>query len=280
VVIDENALRYLVHENDETIQIAQVVNRGLDIAAAIQLGVNLDEALALSNGKTKTTKSAATPIPPRETPALPTAAHQPRSQNAPSDHARMQLVQCPRCQLGYRRSSLAQHLEKVHSVRHSDALNIARRAPEATDDVRRSTRGGSSQRALAKSERARLVSPLVLWPRLNIDEIERFVREHPSSTARDVAIALADPDPDSRCVKTAANRLDALLHVHRVRYDIKRGPTGQGVRAFTAVGQSQPPHVFGNVADVAAVASTTSTQSPTAPALDSIPSAGADALDS
>lgn len=235
-VITDSTIMFLVHEDDETTQIAQVVNSGLDVAAVIRLGVNLDEALALSNGHTKRAPAAVRSSAARAPRALP--APDPNDTRAHKDRAR-DLVLCPDCEIGYRRSSLAQHLRAVHSWRTTDS-QLAQRNAVAVDprEAPRSSRGGyrgSNSRAISASTvkpRQRVhdkVPPGTLWPNLNSAAIVEYVRRHPGVMSREIAIALADESP--RATKTVSNRCDQLTQRGQLRAEIDVS-TGQKRRRY------------------------------------------------
>ena len=222
-IITDTSLSYFVHETDDdtTTQIAQLITpEPLDVPAVITLGVNLIDALKL-NGK-RTTRAAIAPPVVESTPERrENGAH---AKLAASDLKAAETALCPVCGLGYRRSSLTTHLQRLHGWNATKARLTARSAPLAPDDVPRSTRGGSRGRTVeGVTTRQRLhtqLPPGVLWPKLTSDEIVEYVRDHPGVTSREIAAMLADTT--HRAVKTTSNRCDAIAQRGRLRFDVEQ----------------------------------------------------------
>jgi hypothetical protein len=70
VVTDEHVRYFVTDEGEEIEQIAQLVNRGLDVEAVVQLGTSLSDVLRLNGHKRKAVKPAAVvpELPPAPAP--------------------------------------------------------------------------------------------------------------------------------------------------------------------------------------------------------------------
>lgn len=130
-VVTDTSIMFLIHDGDTTEQIAQVINRGLDVAAVVRLGINLDEALTL-NGRTT----------PKAQRALPPADEAQRRRIASGSGSRPkptatweQLVICPvpGCEHVAKRSNLPGHLMTLKHGYTKEMANAAARNAHTLD---------------------------------------------------------------------------------------------------------------------------------------------------
>ena len=165
-VVTESSVLFLTHDGEgEAVQIAQVVNSGMGVADVIALGVTLEQALHL-NGRAVTRREPCAALPPARPSGLP-RGRKPESNPGrdTSGTVAAELVLCPVCKTGYRRSSLAAHLIRVHNWKRDDANRASRARPSLPPDadVPRSTRGGHRG---PQPKRPGRPSPDQLWPML------------------------------------------------------------------------------------------------------------------
>lgn len=217
-VVTETSVLYLTHDSDsdsaEATQIAQVINPGLGIADVVRLGVTLGQALQLNGHRRAVTKTA-----PRELPAGPPDGRD-KTGTKEAD-----LVQCPVCKRGYRRSSLGAHLINVHDWARADAMRTqrARKALPPDTVIERGLRGGYRGYPVKRENPRR--SPEQMWPELTRVTILSYLRAHPDATSRAIAEAITGTT-QNRAVKKASNLLADMRRGGDVAGRLERGSRG------------------------------------------------------
>lgn len=234
-VITDSSIMFLVHDDDDTTtQIAQVTNTGLDVAAVVRLGVNLNDALGLSNGHTNGHVAERVAAPPA-TRALPAAKTTSKTKTKPPRKPKYKLrvddhVRCSHCERVMRRGSLSQHGESVHGMTRDDALRMRREAvavdaplsafspttrPPAAlvADARASVALDGDTQSERRASDGRLISPrsdvAETWPGATPSGVYELLRSAPEGlSVREIAAVLADNSGRGR--QTIGNKVQTL----------------------------------------------------------------------
>lgn len=183
-VVTDQSIAYLVHDGDEAVQIAQVVNVGLDVNAVIRLGVNLSDALALNGvelASPNATRRAALASGKSERALPPAAKRTPKPESIKRHSGKWaEIVFCPvpGCDYTAKRSNLPSHLRtKKHGwdrARATAAAHTARAvdSPPAVDPQRSTRlRGKAGAQRIATVHRPAVLRYLEAHDTIGVDEV-------------------------------------------------------------------------------------------------------------